>query len=64
MIEPCVAKSPKQEKHGKEKILSSLKNIIKLVEEECVPDSSCKHYEPDSKEIPCPPDAMVCYRKN
>lgn len=57
MGEPCVAKAAKQEKHGKEKVLASLKNIIKLVEEECSPDNSPKCN--NVKGIPCPPDAMV-----
>lgn len=67
MGEPCAGKVAKQEKHGKEKLLASLKNIIKLVEEECSPDNSPKYHVPDCnnvKGIPCPPEAMVCFEAN
>lgn len=45
----------------KDKLLSCLKDIIKLVEEECAADqeSMTKGCTPDLKTAPCPPEAMV-----
>lgn len=70
MVEPCAPKAKKQEKGGREKLLCSLKDIIKLVEEDassgerCVPECPCPCNEKKSefrpvKGPPCPPDAMV-----
>lgn len=69
-MEPCTAKSTQQEKHGREKLLCSLKDIIKLVEQECTfsNESSKQHSEhvncSNVEGVPCPPDAMVCCKDN
>lgn len=70
MVEPCGPKAQKTENGGREKLLCSLKNIIRLVEEDssseeapkrCVPDCPCPCNV--KKEEKCavkgPPDAMV-----
>lgn len=64
MGELCPLKGAKHERHGKEKLLASLKNIIKLVEEDNSPKPLMPDYSNNVEGIPCPPGAMVCYGDN
>lgn len=58
---PCIGQCTKIDKETREKMLCSLKDIIKLVEQECACDEPPK---PTVKCTTCPPEVMVCFEDN
>lgn len=58
MVEPCPPKNLKTDKCGREKLLCSLKDIIRLIEEDYSSDVKKEDLHP-AKGLSCPPEAMV-----